>query len=416
MPDTSQQYSPSRQLALIFAFLAFLSLLSGIGLGLWMALDPAVLPRLLRVHGVVNVFGWLSFLMFGATYLILPLFARREARPVLGPVQVAAQLLGIELLTIGFLKDDEFFIRAGWLVYGTGALFFLSAMLGPRVPAPPAVPPSLFRIDGGEELSRLDRRARPLTMTGPLFLIAAAVGLGLTAPTSSLHRAIADLARLAWPAFVAIGVGYHLLPRFTGRIPGSAYLRPLLPLLLSGFLLRTAGLAAGSPLLRQGGGILLGAALLWTAAGWLGTMQGAGGRMTLVRLSTVFLGLGAFLLLVEEWLPPLGGYAVLHALLLGWLTSLAYGVAPRLFPGVLAAHRAPRPGDALQADQKETAQGLIAWLHGSGVLLMLAAFLFGQGPAWRVGEIRPFAWGAVLVTLGALLFLARARSLLFSKP
>ncbi|HYI23859.1 MAG TPA: hypothetical protein VD767_00480, partial [Thermomicrobiales bacterium] len=76
---------------------AALFLLTGIGLGAWFAIDPAIGARLRLTHAGINLYGFTGLLISGVGYYLVPRFAGHPLRwPRLAWVQVA--LLGSGVL------------------------------------------------------------------------------------------------------------------------------------------------------------------------------------------------------------------------------------------------------------------------------------------------------------------------------
>lgn len=95
-----------------FAFLAF-----GIGLGASFALDRSLGPALRPLHAELNLWGWVTLLIYGMAYHMLPRFAGRALRwPEMATLQSWLAIGGVVLTTIGWM------VQAGDLPLASAAL------------------------------------------------------------------------------------------------------------------------------------------------------------------------------------------------------------------------------------------------------------------------------------------------------
>ncbi len=110
-------------------------LLTGIGLGAWFAIDPAVGARLRLTHAGINLFGFTGLLISGVGYYLAPRFAGHPLRwPRLAWVQVALLAGGVIMGAIAFAfrgyghTNEAIIIAAHAMIAAAFAVFAL--MLG----------------------------------------------------------------------------------------------------------------------------------------------------------------------------------------------------------------------------------------------------------------------------------------------
>jgi hypothetical protein len=83
---------------------AFICLALGIGLGAWFAVDRAQGAWLRPLHGALNLWGWVTLLIYGMAYHMLPRFAGRPLRRArLADTQSWLAIGGIALVTLGWI-------------------------------------------------------------------------------------------------------------------------------------------------------------------------------------------------------------------------------------------------------------------------------------------------------------------------
>jgi Na+/proline symporter len=87
---------------LVYAALAYLAL--GIGLGAAFALDRALGGPLRPLHAELNLWGWVTPLIYGLAYHMLPRFAGRPLRSArLADAQSYLAIAGVALAALGWL-------------------------------------------------------------------------------------------------------------------------------------------------------------------------------------------------------------------------------------------------------------------------------------------------------------------------
>ncbi|MDI3297975.1 MAG: hypothetical protein QJR08_02280 [Bacillota bacterium] len=393
-------------------------------LGAWMALRPALIPLLRPLHEVINPWGWLTFLIYGITYAMLALLLGRQPPwPWLGRLHLAVAEAGLWALVAADVGSSPVLVAAGLALQAAGPLLFLLNLLGTLLFGPrldreglamaasrelereaereaqaaargrrrPALRPApwihlLARSEVARSTDPVGRRGTELAVLA--LLAAAALEAGPLRGTTALplpyvaSPAGALLLRYGWIAGTLLAVPLHLLPRWLAygavRRRGGELAQLLWLLGLAG---AAAGFARGAWTLASAASRLLGLAFLYAAALYL-----APGRR-LRRLGpplafawragwsfAALLGLGLLL-----GLDPLSPLAT-HLALLGWATTVAYGVGYALFP--LFLDRRPRAvGISLLqlglavAGAASMAAGFLALGSGGG----LGRFLPGEG-------------------------------------
>lgn len=82
----------------------FLFLAIGIGLGATFALDRAVGARLRPLHAELNLWGWVTLMIYGMGYHMLPRFSGRPLRwPKLARLQSWLAIVGVGLAACGWI-------------------------------------------------------------------------------------------------------------------------------------------------------------------------------------------------------------------------------------------------------------------------------------------------------------------------
>lgn len=426
------------RLPALFTALGLAHFALGVSLGAWMALRPAIIPLLRPLHEQINPWGWLTFLITGVTYAMLSLLLGRQPPwPWLGQLHLAAAEVALWTLLAGDVGATPALVAAGLAMQALAALLFLANLLATLLFGARLDREALAAAASRELAREAERRARaaargrrPLARPAPwihlltrselaretdpvgrrgtelalLALLAALAwqlrplvrGLAPAAPYVT-PPAGALLLRYGWVAGTLLAVPLHLLPRWLAYPAVRRRGGELAQLLwLLGLALAAVGSALGNWALAGAGSRLLGLALLEAAALYLAPgrrLRRLGPPLAFAWragwLFAALLGLGLLL-----GLDPLSPLAT-HLALLGWATTLAYGVGYALFPLFLG--RRPR------------AAGISLLQLG---LAVLGAVLMAAG----LGALEAGPWGRLLPGRGLLAAggsLAAAAALLY---
>ena len=100
----------------------------GIILGVGMAIEPAW-SAYRPAHAHMNVVGFLTMLVFGVGYQLLPrLFGHPLRSPRLAVAHLFLANAGLAGLVLGFLLRPRWFEEARWVIAGGGTLFTIGAL------------------------------------------------------------------------------------------------------------------------------------------------------------------------------------------------------------------------------------------------------------------------------------------------
>lgn len=108
---------------------AFCYLALGIALGASFAIDRSIGVRLRFLHAEFNLWGWSTLLIYGMGYHMLPRFLGRPLRwPKLGELQSWAAIVGVALMSLGWLAQSAGLALAFALLLSGGVLQLLAAI------------------------------------------------------------------------------------------------------------------------------------------------------------------------------------------------------------------------------------------------------------------------------------------------
>lgn len=109
---------------------AFLFLGLGVALGAVFALDRAAGAMLRQLHAELNLWGWVTLLIYGMAYHMLPRFAGRPlAWPRLATAQSWLAIGGVAMTSLGWLVVLSAPTAGRTLLAMGGALQFVAALL-----------------------------------------------------------------------------------------------------------------------------------------------------------------------------------------------------------------------------------------------------------------------------------------------
>ncbi len=316
-------------------------LLLGSGLGAEMAEHPRLVADWRSIHAHLNVFGFLTFLIVGMTYLFVPVFARRRlVRPQWVRIHLWVAHVAVWGLILGRLFHLWPLSAAGGLAQlGSTILFAAVVVLTIRrgEPVAPAdLPPLLASIAAAPASRDLDRTATGFTRLALIYFAAGGVlGAVLGGPSGFSPQFVASTIWFTVVGVIVImlcGVAYHLIPRLNGltvrrdaaaqwQYWGLVVAAPVLGVAYFEGWMKVAGLAH----LVEAASLGLFAWNLWPAL--------AAGRMPaasrgFIRMALLF-GFAGALLAATTVLGigrPLPRAPLLHLHLLGLATMTAFGV------------------------------------------------------------------------------------------
>lgn len=117
------------QLSLRCIRAAFLALAAGILLGISFALNRALGVQLRPLHAELNLWGWVTLLIYGMGYHMLPRFSGRPLKPVrLAAAQSWLAIGGVAAASLGWLIQTPL-PAAGRILLAAGGLAQLAAAL-----------------------------------------------------------------------------------------------------------------------------------------------------------------------------------------------------------------------------------------------------------------------------------------------
>ena len=360
-------------IASAFAYLAL-----GAGLGMEMAVLPGLVANWRSIHAHLNVNGFLSLLIYGMSYLFVPVFARRRLTL---PRWVRAHLWLAHAAVWGLVLGRAFrwwpASAAGGLAQIAATLLFAVVIVNTIRRGEPldtrGLPAALAAIATAPASSDLDRVATRFTRLALIYLVLGSLGGAALAGAAGLSpRVTAATIWFTVVGFVVMmlsGVVYHLIPRLSGqRARGAAGARGQLWVLAVSAPALAAGYAMGIQAVIGVGHLLEAAALvvfawnLWPALRG-GQMPSPSARFIKMALiagatgavlaATTGLGIGR----------PLPRPPLLHLHLLGMATMMVFGVAYALMSLEDAALRRSRW------------PGAHAWIHGIALVGMFAGFV-----------------------------------------
>jgi hypothetical protein len=112
-------------------------------LGLWFAVAPSTEVQLQFVYGFLYLFGWLSLMILGMLYRIVPTHVsklltsrgitgaavrRAFVSPKLQTIVLTALLVGLTVSSVGILAQSDVVFRFGWTIWMTGIVVFIGSI------------------------------------------------------------------------------------------------------------------------------------------------------------------------------------------------------------------------------------------------------------------------------------------------
>lgn len=219
-------------------------------------------------NGMVSVglLGWASGMIFAVSYHVMPVFLARDFPP---DSPIAAHLaiftVAAAWLTVALLILHPLAIAVGYSLHGIASILFivnLMQLLRRGILRPGGVTPPPF-----PEQALVDRvaiqatRMAPIGLVGAPFLLAAVYARLIP---GSWFLAGEHWVVLGWLMPMMMGVAYHILPRFTGKMVRRGQWVPIqMALHWLAAAAIVVGLGAGIPALFAAGAFLEGSSLLF---------------------------------------------------------------------------------------------------------------------------------------------------------
>lgn len=371
----------------------------------------------LATNHLVTV-GWATLVAMGALHQLAPAMlgvSDRPGRPAL--LQFGVTLLGLGLLTVGFLMRWRGVLVAGGLVTWSGIVFFawLLARLVPRRRRWPPPAAGVATSVGALVLAASWGVLMVVNWRWPFWLhLLTEAGIGT-------HVV---LGLVGWLVQLVVSVSYHLLPRFVGaRPPAAGRLPVVLGLLNAGVaVLVMAALGRGGAAARLGVALLAAAGGVYAMDlwGWLQAARGAKPDLTIqhwwvIWAQTVVLAV-AGLAWALGWAPvasPRLAATAVALLLLGWVTLAIMGQLYKVTPFLMWFYRYARGLSALEVPRLPAPyyprEGLLPFYSSAAGGMALAAGVLLRAPqAALVGAVLFCGGGAAFSLVMAVSWMRAA--------
>lgn len=430
------------RLPIAFIGTAFVNFIVGAILGGWMAVVPSVSVVAGPIHGEINPFGWLTFMIYGMTYAVLTLSAGiRPPKAWVGWLHWVLAECALILVVAALLAGDATLYVTGLAAQFAAPILFLvnilSAVFSARRQRAKADTPdagndlasaspngalaalaALGRHPALRDSDRIAQRGTDLALLAFLvgtgwMLIDATVQVATRPPAATMlpvaPQGALFLIYYGWIAGTILAVSLHLFPRFFT----SANLSPNLLRIgqaVWGVALIAGGLRVVDPsFLIAVANRMLAIALVLYAIMYLYAMTARSrnravapaaptlpfplvSRIAWVASFAYSLALGVCLLVTGYGL----SLASMHLLFLGFATTLVYGVGYTMFPLLL---------------RRTVRSGILPFvqlvLSIVGTSLMIAAFLNLSSVDNVDGAFLWLAIGGSCAAVGAILFIVQ---------
>jgi len=362
--------------------------------------------------------------IFGMTYAVLSISAELRLHPrAAGWVHLAIAELGIVLLVAGSAVSSSILMRLGAVVQAASPVLFLTNILlavrakrQGRVQSP-VIPEHLRHLGRREDCRRADRVARRGTDLSGLLLMASAIwacwGIWSDGESSLGATVLFDD---GWLVGTVVSVSLHLYPRLISGVSMPAWPFSLFQAIwFPSTLVLSLGAAFHMNMLAEVGRDVLGACLVWVAVvfeaalvrrsrGACGTGDGAVASSSAPRLAWAlgyaFAGIAGGWMIVGREIVAL---PVLHALFLGWMTTLVYGTSYAVMPVLFDVKIRSTTLSIAQMSISAIGAALMMWGFADlDATLGRALLAAGGGLAWLA-----FVWYFVRIGWGGIHILRR---------
>ena len=337
-----------------FIISSLLYFIAGCLLGVVSTAYPDLIPLVRPIHVHVNLLGWVSMMIMGVSYFVIPVFIRKS------PFSDRAVTLHLVLANVGilgmvasFAAENYSFLAFFAVIEVLASYIFLFNIVSTAVKGRPVEEmPDEWSFLLSESDREVDRWASYFTQASTVyFVIGCTLGgyMALSPSGWSYLRVHFHLNLLGWVTMMIYGVAYHIFPRFSGRPVRAA------SLVKTNFIIANAGLllmaAAMIMAEKMDGGALPGhivmvAGVIEGIAGVifvyniLQSVAASSDRMgkaavAFVMASLSYLLFGIILGLIMAVNPESAGKLMpVHAHLnaLGWITMMIFGVGCYIIP------------------------------------------------------------------------------------
>lgn len=328
----------------------------GCSLGVYSILNPGLVPAIRPVHTHINLLGWVSMMIIGISYFVIPLFVRKS------PYSETAITLHFILANVGILGMTASFAAENYsalipfaLIEVFSAYLFLFNIVSTAIGGAPVkeIPPEgkFLTSEGSKEV---DRWASYFTQAATFyFVIGCTLGgyMAISPSGWSYLRIHFHINLLGWVTMMIYGVAYHIFPRFSGQeVRMASYVRTNFVVANLGLVLMAIAMiydeessgthlsaytTAFAGVLEGAGGVLFVYNILPAVTGAVNTMGKASVKFILASLSYLMFGIifGLFMAIIPDYTETL---LPVHAHLntLGWITMMIYGVGYYMIPAI----------------------------------------------------------------------------------
>ena len=381
----------------------------GCSLGIVSVFFPGLIPILRPVHLHLNLLGWVSMMIMGVSYFVIPVFIRKN------PFSEKALTLHLISANVGIIGMSACFALQNYDLLPVFAVIevfsvylFLFNIVGTAIKGVPvqSSPPEweFLIVEADEEA---DRWASYFTQAATFyFVIACSLGgyISLSASGWSYLKVHFHLNLVGWVTMMIYGVAYHIFPRFSGRDLKSG------KLVARHFVLANLGiiLMAAAMVYAEKGDNELAAHYMLIVAGLIEGLSALifvynilpvinSAKDIMGRVSVRFAGASLFYLVLAVMLGILISIdsdlaarfrpVNSHLHVLGWITMMIYGVGLYIVPAF---------------NGKKLHSQIIAevqfWIANIGLMAFLLLYPFTHLKAWA-------GFFAAFELLAALLFI-----------
>ena len=333
--------------ALIYFFI-------GCSLGIVSVFFPTMIPVIRPAHLHLNLLGWVSMMIMGVSYFVIPVFIRKN--PFSGKLLTLHLILaniGIIGMSVCFALQNYDLLPLFAVIEVFSVYLFLFNIVATAIKGVPvkSSPPE-WEFLTGEADEEVDRWASYFTQAATFyFVIACSIGgyISLSASGWSYLKVHFHLNLVGWVTLMIYGVAYHIFPRFSGReIKNRALVGRHFILANVGIVLMTVAMVYA----EKGNNELLayymlifagfvegasGAVFVYNILPTIDSARGTMGQASIrfARASLFYLILGIILGIIISINDGLASnlrpvYSHLHVL--GWITMMIYGVGLYMVP------------------------------------------------------------------------------------